>query len=68
MAVKTSVGLTDRVNVSRIVTQGGVFGSLMCSNSIDTLGMKCFNYGENLFLYKKMVLILLESNNAIVNG
>ena len=58
MAVNTAVGLTDRVNVSRVVTQGGVFGSLQCSNSIDTLGKKCFNTGEHLFTYKQIVKIM----------
>ena len=56
MAVNTAVGLTDRVNVERVVTQGGVFGSLK-SNSIDTIGKKCFNSGEHLFTYKKIVKI-----------
>ena len=58
MVVNTAVGLTDRVNVSRVVTQGGVFGSLKCSNSIDTIGKKCVNSGEHLFTYKKMVKIM----------
>ena len=58
MAVNTSVGLTDRVEISRVVTQGGVFRSLKCSNSIDTLGKKCFNRGEHLLTYKNMVKIM----------
>ena len=58
MVVNTAVGLTDRVNVSRVVTQGGVFGSLKCSNSIDTIGKKCVNSGKHLFTYKKMVKIM----------
>ena len=58
MAVNTAVGLTDRVNVERVLTQGGVFGSLKCSNSIDTIGKKCFNSGEHLFTYKKIVKIM----------
>ena len=44
VAVNTAVGLTERVN---IVKQGGVFGSLQCTNSID--GKKCFNIGEHLY-------------------
>ena len=58
VAVNTAVGLTSRVDVERIVTQGGVFGPLQCSNSIDTLGKKCYNKGENLFLYKNMVPVM----------
>ena len=58
VAVKTGVGLTDRVNVEKIVTQGGTFGPIECSNSIDKIGQKCFNEGEHLYSYKKMVNIL----------
>ena len=58
VAVKTPVGLTDRVNMENIVTQGGTFGPIECANSIDKIGQKCQNRGENLFLYKKMVRVL----------
>ena len=58
VAVNTAVGLTERVNIENIVTQGGVFGSLQCSNSIDNIGKKCFNSGEHLYSYKQMVNIM----------
>ena len=41
VAVKTAVGLTKRVNMPNIVHQGGTWGPMLCSNSIDTLGKKC---------------------------
>ena len=40
VAVKTAVGLTDRVNMENIVTQGGTFGPIECANSIDKIGEK----------------------------
>ena len=58
VAVNTAVGLSKRVNIEKIVTQGGVFGPLQCSNSIDTIGKKCFNTGEHLYSYKKLVSIM----------
>ena len=58
VAVKTAVGLTDRVNIEKIVTQGGTFGPIECANSIDKVGQKCYNNGEHLFVYKKMVRVL----------
>ena len=58
VAVSTGVGLTSRVNIQDIVTQGGVFGPLECSNSIDTIGKDCFNRGEHLYSYKNMVQIM----------
>ena len=41
MAIKTAVGMTDRVNIPDTVQQGGTWGSLLCSNTIDTVGKKC---------------------------
>ena len=40
VAVNTPVGLTKRVNIPKIVTQGGTFGPIECSNSIDKIGKK----------------------------
>ena len=58
MAVNTPVGLTERVNIKKIVTQGETFGPIECSNSIDKIGIKCFDNGEHLFTYKKRVKVL----------
>ena len=58
VAVKTAVGLTDRVNMPRVVQQGGTWGSMLCSNSIDTLGKKSRDRGEHHYLYKKTARIL----------
>ena len=58
VTLKTALGLTDRVHMEKIVTQGGTFGTIECSNSIDKVGQKCFNGGEHLFLYKKLVNVL----------
>ena len=56
VAVKTGVGLTERVNIQNIVTQGGTFGPLECSNSIDKIAQRC-SLDENIFVYKKLVKI-----------
>ena len=58
VAVNTAVGLTRRVDIEKIVTQGGIFGPLQCSNVVDTIGNKCYNRGEHLYSYKKMVPVL----------
>ena len=58
VAVKTGFGLTDRVNIPNIVQQGGTWGSMLCSNSLDTLGKKCRDRGEHCYLYKKTSRIL----------
>ena len=58
VAVKTAVGLTERVNIPTIVQQGGTWGSLLCSNSVDTIGKKCRDRGEYFYLYKNTARIL----------
>ena len=50
VAVNTPVGQTQRVKIGETVQQGGVFGPIMCSNTIDKVGQKCYNRGENLYL------------------
>jgi hypothetical protein len=49
VAVKTAVGQTERTEIPEIVTQGGTWGPMMCSNSIDTVGKFC---QENGLIYK----------------
>ena len=58
VAVKTSMGLTERVNLQNIVMQGGKWGPLKCSNTIDKIGKKCVNRGEHLYTYKGRVRIM----------
>ena len=49
VAINTAMGQTDRVEVDRIVTQGGTWGSLLCSNHIDTLGRSSRNTGKHMY-------------------
>ena len=52
VAVKTPGGLTDRVVIEKIVTQGGVTGPLCCSVQTDLIGKDSLNNGEYLYMYK----------------
>ena len=58
VAVKTAVGLTKRVNMPDIVQQGGTWGPMLCSNTVDTLGRKCKERNEHCYLYKNTAKIL----------
>ena len=58
MAINTAVGQTERVEIPRIVMQGGTWGPLQCSNSIDTIGRKCVDRGQHLYSYKKKVRVM----------
>ena len=57
VAVKTHVGQTERIDMPRIVMQGGTWGPLQCSNSIDKIGKDCEENREHLYTYKKMVKV-----------
>ena len=58
VAVNTPIGQTERFQVDKVVTQGGTWGSLLCSNHIDGLGRRCRDTGEHVYIYKKQVEIL----------
>ena len=58
VAVNTAFGETKRVNIPKIVQQGGTWGPCLCSNSVDTLGKKLQNRGTSTFKYKKSVKII----------
>ena len=58
VAVNTAIGQTDRIDVDRIVAQGGTWGSLLCSNHIDTLGRSCRSTGKHTYSYRNQVEVL----------
>ena len=48
VAVNTVVGQTERVNMKNIVMQGGKWGPLKCSNTMDIIGKKCVAPADNI--------------------
>ena len=58
VAINTAVGQTDRVEIPCIVMQGGTWGPLQCSNSIDKIGKKCSDRGQHLYKYKGLAQVL----------
>ena len=58
VAVNTAVGQTERVNLKNIVMQGGKWGPLKCSNTMDKIGGKCVKNGKHLYTYKGRVKIM----------
>ena len=55
VAINTPVGQTRRINMKRIIQQGGIWGSLICSNSIDSIGRRCRD-SANIFTTTKRKL------------
>ena len=58
VAVKTAVGITTRKMMPKIMMQGGKWGPLKCSNTMDIIGKECVKKGKNLYKYKEKVNIM----------
>ena len=57
VAINTAVGQTERVNIPEFTAQGGTWGPMLCSNSIDTVG-KISEQSGQFFLYKNIVRVM----------
>ena len=68
VAVNTALGMTERVNMANIVQQGGTWGPVLCSNSIDTLSKKCRDQGIHNYRYKKISEVLIFAMCDDLNG
>ena len=58
VAINTAVGQTERIAINQIVAQGSTWGSLLCSNHIDSIGRRCSNTGDHTYKYKDQVEVL----------
>ena len=54
VAVKTPHGLTDRIDIEKIILQGDVFGPIQCSMSVDTYMV------ENVWLRESTYILTKE--------
>ena len=52
VAVKTPIGKTARKDIKNVITQGDVFGPILCSNLVDTFGRECLLEGKYNYSYK----------------
>ena len=68
VAVKTAFGMTERTNMPNIVQQGGTWGPGLCSNSVDTIGKKCRDQNQHIYMYKKMSKVLIFAMCDDLNG
>ena len=57
VSVKTSNGLSKRVNIEKIEMQGTVWASLKCTAQQDKLGKKAYEEGKPIYTYKGNVSI-----------
>ena len=68
VAVKTAVGMTERIDIPNIVQQGGTWGPGLCSNSVDKLGKKCRDQNQHIYYYKKKSKVLIFAMCDDLNG
>ena len=57
VTVNTSAGVTPMMELSRIVQQGGVWGPIECSNTVDKIGRVCNRRGIHSYMYKNTTRI-----------
>ena len=57
VAVKTPVGKTERKSIFNVITQGDVFGPILCSNQVDTFGRECLEEKKYTYTYRGEVEI-----------
>ena len=55
IAVKTPTGKSARVNIQNIIMQGTVWGSLLCTATMDKLGQLAYKNNEFTYKYKGVV-------------
>ena len=55
IAIKTPIGKTDTEDIYNVITQGDVFGPLLCSNLVDNIGKECIIEDKYLYSYKGVV-------------
>ena len=67
IAVKTASGITRRVGISDIVMQGTVWGSLMCTSTMDNLGKEAYSQPNILYKYKGVEIPPLDMVDAIIS-
>ena len=57
IAIKTSTGITNRENISKIVMQGTVWANMFCVVLLDRLGKLVYSDPKLLFYYKEEIAI-----------
>ena len=57
IVVKTPAGKTEEGIIKDVITQGDVFGPLLCSKQIDSFGKECLEKHQYTYMYKGEVEI-----------
>ena len=66
VAIKTSTGLTQRMNIGKTIIQGAVLESHICTSTMDQLPKLAYKNPEDLYLYKGVPIPHLEMVDDIL--
>ena len=58
LTISTPIGVTSMMEIPRIVQQGGVWGPMECSNTVDKIGRDCSRRGIHCYKYKNNLKVL----------
>ena len=67
VAVKMSSGITKRINISEVIMQGTVWGSLFCTVTMDKLGKLAYSMDDDLYKYKGVSIPPLRMVDDLIN-
>ena len=57
VVIKTPAGKTEKGTIRNVITQGDIFGPLLCSKTVDCFGKECLEDQKYTYLYKGEVEI-----------
>ena len=66
VAIKTSTAITRRMHIKDTIMQGTVWGSLLCTSSIDMLGKSSYSTPQTLYQYKGVPIPPLGMGDDII--
>ena len=66
VAIKTASGITKRMTIEENIMQGTVWGSLMCTCTMDNLSKEAYKTPEGLYMYKGVPIPPLEMVDDIL--
>ena len=66
VAIKTSAGITKQMTIEEHIIQGTVWGSLICTCTMDKLSKDVYKEPEDLYKYKGVSIPPLEMVDDIL--
>ena len=65
-AIKVPSGITNRFTISDTIMQGTVWGSLMCTSSMDGMAKESYDQPQHMYIYKGVLIPPLEMVDVVL--